>query len=256
MMMGSPCERISCWRPLPAAEEVGGKEMLVDLHVHTMVSSPCSQIDPLNLVDYAARMGLHAVCVTEHEEMEGAEVARELGMKRGFRVFRGVEVYTEFGDMLVFGLYRPRFPWKMEFAELLREVRRVGGIVIPAHPCRSDRGFFERLGEEKADYLLANVDALETLNGGNTPEANARAQEVAEKYGLPQVGGSDAHLLVQLGRCLTLFEREFDTEEELIEEIRAGRCKPFYAHQLPGLSQAETWGPSARGEGRGEVGRG
>jgi len=227
--------------------------MLVDIHVHTMVSSPCSQIDPLNLVDYAARMGLDAVCVTEHEELEGAEVARDLGLRRGFRVFRGVEVYTEFGDMLVFGLYRPRFPWKMEFAELVREVRSAGGAIIPAHPCRSDRGFFERLGDEKAGYLLGNVDALEVLNGGNTPEANRLAMAVAEKYGLPQVGGSDAHLLVQVGRCVTLFEREFDTEEELVEEIRAGRCLPFYAHQLPELGRAGAWRPAARGSGGGGV---
>lgn len=223
--------------------------MIIDLHVHTMISSPCSQIDPLNLVDHAARYGLDAVCVTEHEEMEGAEVARKLGLERGFRVFRGVEVYTEFGDMLVFGLYRLRFPWKMEFVELLREVRRAGGVVIPAHPCRSDRGFFERLGRDRAEYLLAQVDALEVLNGGNTPEANEVAREVAEKYGLPQVGGSDAHLLMQVGRCVTCFERDFDTEEGLVEEIKAGRCRPFYAHQVQELHLSELWGSRSRESG-------
>ncbi len=219
--------------------------MLIDLHVHTMISSACSQIDPLNLVDYAARIGLDGVCVTEHEEMEGAEVAHRLGMERGFRVFRGVEVYTEFGDMLVFGLYRPRFPWKMDFSDLLKEVRRAGGVVIPAHPCRSDRDFFDRLGKEKAEYLLSHVDAIEVLNGGNTPEANGAAQAMADKYGLPQVGGSDAHLLMQVGRCVTRFERELETEEELVEEIRAGRCRPFYAHQLREFRCNAPWWRSA-----------
>jgi len=173
--------------------------MLIDMHVHTAVSSPCSRIDPRQLVEAAPRIGLDAVCVTEHEEMEGAEVARRLGEGAGFPVFRGVEVYTELGDMLVFGLHRARYPWQIPFKQLLSEVRKGDGAIIPAHPCRDSRG-------------LHSVDAIETHNGGSSPDSNAVAREYAEKYGLPGIGGSDAHFLMQLGRCLTVFEREIGDE--------------------------------------------
>ena len=133
--------------------------MLVDLHMHTAVSSPCSQIDPQLLIEVASRIGLDAISVTEHEEMEGAEVTRRLGAEAGFPVFRGVEVYTELGDMLVFGLYRPKFPFQTPFAELLSEVREAGGVIVPAHPCRGSLGFHHTLGDERAEFLLANVDA-------------------------------------------------------------------------------------------------
>lgn len=215
--------------------------MLVDLHVHTAVSSPCSQIDPRLLIEVASQVGLDAVCVTEHEEIEGAEVTRSLGEQAGFAVFRGVEVYTELGDMLVFGVYRPRFPLTTPFEELLAEVREAGGAIIPAHPCRGSYGFHRALGDERAEFLLANVDAIETRNGGSSPESNAAAQAYAEKYRIPGVGGSDAHFLMQVGRCLTVFEREINEEAELVEEIKAGRCRAAYAAEVENMKMSEMW---------------
>ncbi|MBC7247622.1 MAG: PHP domain-containing protein [Actinobacteria bacterium] len=214
--------------------------MLVDLHVHT-ISSPCSHIDPRGLIVVARKIGLDAVCVTEHEEMEGAEEAWRLGREMGFPVLRGVEVYTEFGDMLVFGLFRSRFPWQTPFEELWRMVREAGGIIIPAHPCRSDRGFHERMGREKAEYLLRSIDALEVKNGGNTEEANLLAGEIASRYGLPGVGGSDAHFPMQVGRCLTVFERDIEDEEDLVREIRAGRCRAAYAGEVEEVNLSRAW---------------
>ena len=35
--------------------------------------------------------------------------------------------------------------------------------------------------------------------------------------------GSDAHQLDEVGRCVTILDREVSTERELIEELRAGR---------------------------------
>ncbi|MBN2025432.1 MAG: PHP domain-containing protein [Actinobacteria bacterium] len=215
--------------------------MLVDLHMHTAVSSPCSQIDPQLLIEVASRIGLDAICVTEHEEMEGAEVTRRLGAEAGYPVFRGVEVYTELGDMLVFGLYRPKFPFQTPFAELLSEVREAGGVIIPCHPCRGSLGFHHIMGNERAEFLLANVDAIETRNGGSSPESNSAAEAYADRYGLPGTGGSDAHFLMQVGRCLTVFERDIDSEAQLVGEIKAGRCRAAYASEVESLKLSELW---------------
>ena len=216
--------------------------MLVDLHIHTSVSSPCSQIIPGHLLDVAREIGLDAICITEHEEMEGAEAVWLLGRETGFTVLRGVEVYTELGDMLVFGLFKPRFPLKTPFSQLLSEVRSADGIIIPAHPCRGSYGFHVTLGQEKADYLLDNIDAIETRNGGSTPEANQTAETIADRYGLPGVGGSDAHFLMQVGRCLTVFERDIEDETDLIEEIKAGRCRAAYASEVDDIEPSRLWG--------------
>jgi len=198
------------------------------MHVHTTVSSPCSFIDPEHLADAATAAGMDAICVTEHDEIGGAEVAREICAERGLTVFRGVEIYTEFGDMLVFGLYRDAPSWKTPFEQLDEMCREAGALIIPAHSCRVT-GELERVhGPERADYLMRHVDAVETHNGGCTREGNEAALETAVRYGLPGIGGSDAHHLVQVGRCHTLFEDEIRSEEELIAAVRAGRCRGAY----------------------------
>jgi len=206
--------------------------MLIDLHVHTAVSSPCSQIDPTLLIKVASGTALDAVCVTEHEDTEGARVAWRLGGELGFPVFRGIEIYTELGDILVFGPTRPRYPTMTPFRELLSEVRESGGVLILCHPCRGAHDLFDTMQPQTAEFLLANIDAVEIRNGGTTPEANSAAEAMAARHGLPGVGGSDAHFLMQLGRCLTVFERDITNEEDLVREIKAGRCRAVSASEI------------------------
>lgn len=202
--------------------------MRVDLHVHTSVSSPCSLIEPESMIKRAIEVGLDAVCVTEHDETEGAKVASALGRKYGFPVFRGIEIYTEFGDMLVYGLYRDPPNWKTPFDELLEICREAGAVIIPAHSCRFT-GDLERVaGAAGADYMLRNAAAIETHNGGSSPEGNREALLLAEKYGLPGTGGSDAHHLFQVGRCLTVFEDEVTSDDELVAALESGRYRGTY----------------------------
>jgi hypothetical protein len=203
--------------------------MKIDLHTHTNVSSPCSLIDPERALQWARATGLDAICVTEHDEIRGAEVTRELGRKCGFPVFRGIEIYTEFGDMLVYGLYRDAPSWNTPFEKLLDMCREVGAVIVPAHSCRVT-GELERIhGLERADWMLRNVHAIETHNGGCTPGGNKAALEMAERYGLSGTGGSDAHHEFQIGRCFTVFEDSISTDEELVAAIKTGRYRGAYA---------------------------
>jgi predicted metal-dependent phosphoesterase TrpH len=71
--------------------------------------------------------------------------------------------------------------------------------------------------------LFQYVDGLEIFNCKVTDPENEMARRVAEKLGLLGVAGSDAHRLNEVGRCVTIFERHFHTERELIEELRARR---------------------------------
>lgn len=200
--------------------------MKIDLHVHTTVSSPCSFIDPRYLVEAARTAGLDGVCVTEHDEIAGAEAAAELGRELGFPVFRGIEIYTEFGDMLVYGLYRDATGWRMPFEELSRLCREAGAAIIPAHPCRVSGELERKHGAGRVSSMLALVTAVETQNGGSSPEGNAAAAALAEEHGLPGIGGSDAHHVFQVGRCYTEFEQDIDSDEELVAALRSGRYRP------------------------------
>jgi predicted metal-dependent phosphoesterase TrpH len=213
--------------------------MLVDLHVHTKLSSD-SNAEPEQYLEAIAKnpIRLGAISFTEHRLFPGdAEIERtyaELGERFGVRIFKGIEADTNLGHLLIFGVTRElqrRFDLeaRMLRAEHLMEVVHAeGGIAIPAHPFR-DSGYGARL-----DGLLAKVgpalSAIEVINGQNSDDQNAEAQAMAEKLGLTPLAGSDAHFSTAnwFLTCATELEREVATVEELCLELRAGRARPFH----------------------------
>lgn len=208
--------------------------MLVDLHVHTNISSRCSSIQPEELVDRSLALGLDAVCVTEHSTYRGAQVNHEYARSRGFKVFRGMEVFTELGDMLVFGWEEDIKYYLFPFDDLRREVEKRKGVIIPAHPCRGVADARHRHRDGMSDGLLECVFALETHNGAMPRKNNAEAERIRKKYGLFGTGGSDAHHVSHIGRCLTVFEDEISDEAELIEALRGGRYRACYREDVEG----------------------
>ena len=90
--------------------------------------------------------------------------------------------------------------------------------------------------------MLERVDAIETLNGGCSRQANLTATRLAEEIGLPQVGGSDAHIASQVGKCVTVFTDDIRDEAELIEALRQGNCRAAYLEDVVSLSDGKPAG--------------
>ena len=78
--------------------------MRIDLHVHTSPRSPCSNINPAELIEEAKRIGLDGFCLTEHQVLWDWEEVVRLAGNKGIKIFRGNEITTAQGDILVFGL--------------------------------------------------------------------------------------------------------------------------------------------------------
>ena len=100
--------------------------------------------------------------------------------------------------------------------------------MIAAHPFRGFLLF--GMGGLQSDPVKASertmfrlVDGIEVGNCKVTDNENTLARDVAAHLGLPGVAGSDAHRIDELGKHVTVFEKAIQTEEQLIEEIRAGR---------------------------------
>ncbi len=205
--------------------------MIVDLHIHTNLGSICSQLGPDELLERAQQMGLDAVCVTEHHSHRGAHKMVEYAAASGYPVFRGVEIYTELGDMLVYGMKRDTRYHLTTFEELLAMAEADGAVIVPAHPCRG-WGRQHKHAHVFPRELIGHIVAIETLNGANKQSSNEAALDIAEKYGLRGTGGSDAHAIWQVGKCVTVFERDIASEEELVNELREGRFTAAYYDEL------------------------
>jgi len=63
---------------------------------------------------------------------------------------------------------------------------------------------------------------VEQLNGGSRAGEDEQVKELTEEYGYRGIGGSDAHIVSHLGRCVTKFEREICGMDDLVSELREG----------------------------------
>ena len=166
--------------------------MIIDLHIHTNLGSICSQLGPDELLERVQQMGIDAICVTEHHSHRGANKMVEFAAGSGYPVFRGVEIYTELGDMLVYGLKQETRYHLTTFEELTAMADEDGAVIVPAHPCRG-WGRKHKHAHVFPRELVGRVVAIETFNGANTVRSNEAAGAIAEEFGLHGTGGSDAH---------------------------------------------------------------
>ncbi len=188
---------------------------LIDLHVHTSPLSTDSALTPDALMRRLIELGMSAVCVTEHNRMWAAVEARELSERYEMPVLRGMEVSTNAGHVLVFGLEEFR-PEMFTVERLCAAVQAEGGAAVLAHPVREPR--FRRLWSEVRDLF----HALEALNGDDNGGAADLVFSIARSQGMPTTGGSDAHSTAALGRCATRFRDPIRDERTLVDALRSG----------------------------------
>lgn len=196
--------------------------MKIDLHCHSKYSHD-TYFDPAALIRQAQQIGLDGVCFTEHFSVDTSMAVEKINVHDGFRVFRGVEISTAWGHLLVYGLKDDVWNrWGrdhyLDVENVIRAVHELGGICAPAHPFREWSSFGKRV------FDLEGLDAVETHNGRNTASENHQALMAAQALGLPCIGGSDCHRKDQVGLGYTRFENRVSNMDELVAEIRAGRC--------------------------------
>ncbi len=201
--------------------------MKIDLHVHTSPRSKCSNIEPKTLIEEAKNIGLDGFCITEHHAIWPKEEIRELAADHGIRIFRGNEITTAQGDVLVFGM-EENIEGVIPIQMLKKKVEAAGAFSILAHPFRGFKivGISDlKMSVEQASKKKAFgfVDAVEIRNGKVSEQDNQMAEDVAVLLGLPGTAGSDAHNVDELGKFVTVFENEILSEEELVTELKAGR---------------------------------
>jgi predicted metal-dependent phosphoesterase TrpH len=131
--------------------------------------------------------------------------------------------------MLVFGV-TGEMTARFDFAnvhlpaqEVIDEVARMGGVVVPCHPGRPNVGLYEHYEKRPP---LENVVAVEVFNGGSRKGEDERSVLLAEKFKYGEIGGSDSHLVSLIGLCATRFDAEILHVDDLVRELRTGSYEP------------------------------
>ena len=105
--------------------------MLIDLHTHTKSLSWDSTLSPDELIDLARQAGIDGICLTEHDFFWDYDAAIALGKRHDFLVIPAVEINTEDGHVLCFGL--KKYVYGMHrWHELARHIDEAGGAMVAA----------------------------------------------------------------------------------------------------------------------------
>jgi predicted metal-dependent phosphoesterase TrpH len=191
-------------------------QVKADLHVHTIYSHD-SLITPKDLVFYAKKRGLTAVAITDHDTIEGAlKIAKETD----FLIIPGIEVSSRNGHIIGLNL-QESVSKGLSPDETVDKIHAAGGIAVACHPFALFKG---SLGK----HTNANFDAIETINASAFlfNRSTKKAQEIANRFGLSCVAGTDAHYGPAVGYAYTLIDAEPQLDA-ISKAITKGLCQPF-----------------------------
>ena len=207
--------------------------MFIDLHTHSVSSddSRAAVEQYVKWVGVLRKKGytIDGFVLTEHRKFDFDKDYSSLAEQNRVLIMKGSELDTNMGHFLVYGVTEALTDAldfsdvTMDAMELVRAAEEFGAIALPAHPGRFGIGLCEFV-DNGADFGL--IKAAEGLNGSNRPGEQERAEELIEHLGVPATGGSDAHLVSAIGKCMTNFEGRISDESDLVRELLSGSFGP------------------------------
>ncbi|MDR3081423.1 MAG: CehA/McbA family metallohydrolase [Streptomyces sp.] len=201
-----------------------------DCHLHSWHSD--GRRTPEQIAALARAAGLDFINTSDHNtHTSHAHWADQAG--EDLLIMLGEEVTTRNGHVVALGTDPGTFvDWRYRardnrFGRFAREIRRAGGLVVPAHPHATCVGCGWKFG-------FAEADAVEVWNGPYTPDDevtladwdNTLVASVRDGHGswLPAMGSSDAHRDPDpVGSPQTVVLADDLTRQAIQEGIRAGR---------------------------------
>lgn len=197
------------------------------IHIHTYPHSSCSEMLVTEVIMKARQLGLDGICLTEHNFFWPEEEIKKLNQDDDFIILRGIEVDTDLGHVIAFGVNRT-FPGITPITELKEISDSENGFLVAAHPFRGflmfgslDLGMTVQKGTEQT--IFKYVNAVEAYSGRMNPGEINLSIEVARSLNLTVTGGSDAHRLSEVGRYVTQFSNDIYSEKSLITEMQLGK---------------------------------
>jgi hypothetical protein len=200
-----------------------------DCHLHSWYSD--GRRTPAEIAALARAAGLDFINSSDHNTHAAhPHWASEAG--DDLLILLGEEVTTRNGHVVALGTEPGTFvDWRYRardnrFGRFAREIRRAGGLVVPAHPHATCIGCAWKFG-------FGEADAVEVWNGPYTPDdevalaswdATLVASVRENREWLPAMGNSDAHRAPDaVGLPQTVVLADDLTREAIQDGIRAGR---------------------------------
>ena len=187
-----------------------------DLHIHTEYSMDCST--PLEkIINRCLEIEINCITIADHGTVEGA-----LEMERiaPFKVIVAEEILTPHGEIM--GLFlKENIPNGLSVEQTIAQIRAQGGLVCIPHAFDIFRP--SALGEKIVEEIVGQIDVMEVFNS-RCPllRSSTKAKVFAEKYGLAQSAGSDAHTPNEIGNAYVEMP-EFKGKDDFLQALVKGK---------------------------------
>ena len=207
--------------------------LFIDLHTHSTSSDDARATveQYVKWVGVLRKKGyrIDGFVLTEHRKFDSDKDYSILASENDVLIMKGSELDTNMGHFLVYGV-TAALTAALDFSDvhmdaltLVEVADELGAIAFPAHPGRFGIGLCEFVGDGTG---FESIRAAEGMNGSNRPGEQERADELIALLGVPATGGSDAHLVSAIGKCMTKFSGPVLNESDLVRELRSGRFAP------------------------------
>jgi predicted metal-dependent phosphoesterase TrpH len=185
----------------------------LDLHVHTE-GSPDAHTRIKDLPRIVRGKNLDGVAITEHDHFTPTSFDEII-------ILPGVEVSSAEGHIVALGVHEI-VPKGLPADRTIKEIHDQGALAIIPHP-------YDPVCEcVRISRLQNRPDAVETRNADalSFTISNYLARRDAHKFGLPEVGGSDAHIPQSIGDCYTVVNSASREVDDILAAIKSGRAHP------------------------------
>ncbi|MCZ7401950.1 MAG: PHP domain-containing protein [Candidatus Methanoperedens sp.] len=174
-----------------------------DIHTHTMYSGftkykflsfPDSVTTPRTSIKVAEKLGLNALCITDHNTIKGALVAQKYNKDL---VVIGEEISSREGEILGLFLQEKINPG-LSAEETIEQIHCQDGIAVAPHPYS---GHCSCVAEKMNTLRFDGIEVFNSLHR----DGYSNALALKNCNGHAKLGGSDAHSSHMIGNGYTLF---------------------------------------------------
>jgi predicted metal-dependent phosphoesterase TrpH len=169
-----------------------------------------------SIIQRCQKLGINCIGIADHGTVEGALRIKEIAP---FQVIIAEEILTPHGEIMGMFLQKT-IPSGLSVEQTIAEIKAQGGLVNIPHPFDTVRP--SALNRYIVEKMVEQIDIIEAFNSRNILLRNTReACAFAEKYGIAQSAGSDAHTIQEIGNAYVEMP-EFSCRDDFLQALSQG----------------------------------
>jgi len=184
------------------------------------------------IINRCLELGINCVAIADHGTIEGALKMQRLAP---FTVIVAEEILTPHGEIM--GMFlKEDIANGLSVEQTIAQIKAQGGLVCIPHAFDIFRP--SALGDKLVEGIVEQIDIMEVFNARSPlRRSSAKAQTFAEKYGIAQSAGSDAHTPSEIGNAYVEMP-EFNDKNDFIQALAKGKVFGQRTNPLTHFSSA------------------